>query len=88
MASAKRLMLVRHFCWKSRRMAEMSVPAWPIPTHQTKLTMSKAQPLGWLLPHMPMPRARVTVTPRTSRPSAERARPNSMNQPLPGLAHT
>lgn len=26
-ASAKRLMLVRHFCWKSRRMAEMRVPA-------------------------------------------------------------
>jgi len=27
MASAKRLMLVRHFCWKRRRMALISVPA-------------------------------------------------------------
>ena len=36
-------------------MAEMSVPAWPMPIHQTKLMMSKAQPTGTLLPQMPMP---------------------------------
>jgi hypothetical protein len=40
MASAKRLMEVRHFCWKSSRMAEIRVPAWPMPIHQTKLMMS------------------------------------------------
>jgi hypothetical protein len=42
-ASAKRLMAVRHFCRKMKRMALMSVPAWPMPTHQTKLVMSHAQ---------------------------------------------
>ena len=50
-ASAKRLMEVRHFCCNSSRMAEISVPAWPIPIHQTKLMMPKAQPTGMLLPH-------------------------------------
>ena len=55
MASAKRLMEVRHFCWKRRRMALMSVPAWPMPIHQTKLVMSKAQATGMLLPQAPMP---------------------------------
>jgi len=55
MASAKRLIDVRH-CWRSRsRIAEISVPAWPMPIHQTKLVMSKAQPTGMLLPQMPMP---------------------------------
>ena len=42
-ASAKRLMLVRHFCRKRKRTALMSVPAWPMPIHQTKLVMSQAQ---------------------------------------------
>ena len=54
-ASAKRLIDVRH-CWRSRsRMAEMSVPAWPMPIHHTKFVMSKAQPTGMLLPQIPMP---------------------------------
>ena len=42
-ASAKRLIAVRHFWRKMKRMALMSVPAWPIPTHQTKFVMSQAQ---------------------------------------------
>jgi hypothetical protein len=54
-ASAKRLIDVRHFCWNSRRIAEISVPAWPMPIHQTKLMMSNAQPTGMLLPQTPMP---------------------------------
>src|SRR6185503_2006644 len=54
-ASAKRLIDVRHFCWSSRRIAEISVPAWPMPIHQTKLMMPKAQPTGMLFPHVPMP---------------------------------
>ncbi|MCU0252059.1 MAG: hypothetical protein MUE61_17820 [Vicinamibacterales bacterium] len=33
----------------------MSVPAWPMPIHHTKLVMSKAQPTGALLPQIPMP---------------------------------
>ena len=54
-ASAKRLIDVRHVCLKSSRMAEMSVPAWPMPIHQTKFVMSNAQPTGWLLPQIPTP---------------------------------
>ncbi len=42
-ASAKRLMAVRQRCRKMNKMALMSVPAWPIPTHQTKFVMSHAQ---------------------------------------------
>src|SRR5438045_1804385 len=38
MASAKRLIEFRHDCRSKRKMAEISVPAWPIPIHQTKLT--------------------------------------------------
>ena len=45
-ASAKRLIDVRH-CWRSRRrIAEMSVPACPMPIHHTKLTIAKPQPTG------------------------------------------
>jgi hypothetical protein len=54
-ASANRLIDVRHVCFSSRRIAEISVPAWPMPIHQTKLVMSNAQPTGMLLPQMPMP---------------------------------
>ena len=46
MASAKRLMELRQVCFSSSRMAEISVPAWPIPIHQTKLMMAKPQPTG------------------------------------------
>src|SRR5829696_7532109 len=62
MASAKRLIDVRHSCRSSRRMAEISVPAWPMPIHQTKLMMSKPQPTGWLMPQMPTPFANSQVT--------------------------
>ena len=54
-ASAKRLIDVRHFCRSSSRMAEISVPAWPMPIHQTKLTMAKPQATGMLMPQMPTP---------------------------------
>jgi hypothetical protein len=36
-------------------MAEISVPAWPMPIHQTKLTMANPQPMGMLIPQMPTP---------------------------------
>src|SRR4051812_31184071 len=54
-ASAKRLIEFRHDCFSSNRMAEISVPAWPIPIHQTKLTIAKPQPTGMLMPQMPTP---------------------------------
>src|SRR5437867_10943028 len=55
MASAERLIDVRHFCRNKNRMAEISVPAWPIPIQKTKLVISQAQPTGRLLPHTPIP---------------------------------
>src|SRR5438105_3841681 len=54
-ASAKRLMELRQLCLNSRRMAEISVPAWPIPIHQTKLMMAKPQAPGMVTPQMPVP---------------------------------
>src|SRR5215470_12078091 len=36
-------------------MAEISVPACPIPIHQTKLTIANPQPMGMLMPQMPVP---------------------------------
>ena len=44
MASAERLTDVRHFCRNRNRTAEISVPAWPMPTQNTKFVMSNAQP--------------------------------------------
>ena len=54
-ASAERLMEVLH-CWRNNsRMAEIRVPACPIPTQNTKFVMSKAQPTLLLSPHIPTP---------------------------------
>src|SRR6266853_3067819 len=39
-ASAKRLIDVRQLWRSSSRMAEINVPAWPIPIHHTKFVMS------------------------------------------------
>ena len=55
MASAKRLMELRQDWRSNKRMAEIRVPAWPMPIHQTKLTMAKPQPMGMVTPQMPMP---------------------------------
>ncbi len=48
-------------------MAEISVPAWPMPIHQTKQTMSQPQPTGTLFPQMPMPVMKRFVTARRKR---------------------
>jgi hypothetical protein len=45
-ASAARLIDVRHFCRKRKRIAEISVPACPMPTQNTKFVMSHDQPTG------------------------------------------
>ena len=55
MASAKRLIELRHDCRSRSRMAEISVPACPIPIHHTKLTMANPQPMGMVTPQMPTP---------------------------------
>src|SRR6516164_6255785 len=54
-ASAKRLIEVRHFWCNKSKMAEMSVPAWPMPIHHTKLMMAKPQATGTLMPQTPTP---------------------------------
>ena len=54
-ASANRLIDVRQSCLRSSRIAEISVPAWPMPIHQTKLMIAKPQPTGTLTPQMPVP---------------------------------
>ncbi len=43
-------------------MAEMSVPAWPIPIHQTKFTIAKPHATGIVTPHVPVPSAKRYVT--------------------------
>src|SRR6266496_1417058 len=54
-ASAERLIDVRHFCRSRNRMAEISVPACPIPIQKTKFVIPQAQPTGMLFPHVPTP---------------------------------
>src|SRR4029077_706526 len=54
-ASAERLIDVRHFCRSKNRIAEIRVPACPIPIHKTKLVMSQAQPTGIWSPQVPTP---------------------------------
>ena len=68
-ASAARLIEVRHVCRKRKRIAEMSVPACAIPTQNTKFVMSHAQPTGTLSPQMPIPsqKSHETATPRRLR---------------------
>ena len=55
MASAARFTPVRQFWRVRKRMAEMSVPAWPMPTQNTKFTMGQPQYTGLLLPQTPTP---------------------------------
>src|SRR5205814_9982332 len=62
MASAKRLMELRQRWLSSKRMAEISVPACPIPIHQTKLVMSHAHMTGARRPQVPVPLASSTAT--------------------------
>ena len=54
-ASANLLIDVRQVCFSSSRIAEIRVPAWPMPIHQTKFTIAKPQPIGMLMPQMPTP---------------------------------
>ena len=62
-------------------MAEMSVPAWPMPIHQTKLVMSKAQPTGMFNPHTPTPRRSSSKTDTRKIASSNDANPNISSQP-------
>src|ERR1700676_1470165 len=80
-ASANRLMDVRHDCLSSSRIAEMSVPAWPMPIHQTKLGISNPQPPGMLFPQIPIPLVnRDPIETKSSSVSAN-AKPKPAYQP-------
>src|SRR5579863_7969670 len=81
MASAKRLMELRQVCLKSRRMAEMRVPAWPIPIHQTKLMMANPQATGWVMAQMPTPLRKSQVTATSSTVAPAPAMPKKASQP-------
>src|SRR5271167_4669606 len=80
-ASAKRLIELRQVCLKSSRMAEISVPAWPIPIHQTKLMIAKPQATGWVMAQMPTPLRNSHVTATSSMVAPPPAREKSANQP-------
>jgi hypothetical protein len=54
-ASANRLIDVRQVCFKRRRIAEINVPAWPMPIHQTKFVIANPQATGTLMPQIPVP---------------------------------
>src|SRR5262245_40478830 len=70
MASAARLTPVRQR-WRNRnRIAEISVPAWPIPIHQTKLTISHPHITGCILPQTPTP---VEICQLSMKPNMQRA---------------
>src|SRR6185436_8061205 len=81
-ASAERLIEVRHFWRKRKRIAEMRVPACPIPTQNTKFVMSHAQPTGTLRPQIPIPsqNRHETATPRRLRSAREGMKKN--HQPM------
>ena len=81
-------MLVRHFCWKSKRMALISVPAWPMPIHQTKLMIPNAQATGMLLPQVPIPFASVMEMAAVNRPVPAIPMEKSISQPRDGLRQT
>ncbi len=80
-ASANRLIDVRHCWWSSSRMAEISVPAWPMPIHQTKLTIAKPHPIGMLMPQMPTPFTNSQATAIVRSPRNAAPMPSPMNQP-------
>ena len=81
-ASAARLIDVRHVCRKRKRIAEMSVPACPIPIQNTKFVMSHDQPTGTLSPQTPIPsqKSHETATPRRPRSAREGMKKN--HQPI------
>ena len=72
-ASAKRLMELRQVCLNSSRIAEISVPAWPIPIHQTKLMIAKPHAPGMVTPQMPTPLSNSQVMPMTTPVAMPRA---------------
>ncbi len=81
MASAKRLMELRQLCLNSSRIAEISVPAWPMPIHHTKLMMAKPHATGCVTAQMPTPFRNSQVSATISMVASAPPTPNKANQP-------
>src|SRR6185503_8658228 len=81
-ASAARLIEVRHLCRKRKRIAEISVPACPIPIQNTKFVMSHAQPTGTFSPQTPIPSQKSHETATPSRPRSVRDGKKKNHQPM------
>ena len=81
MASAKRLIELRHPCLNSSRMAEISVPACPMPIHHTKLMIAKPHATGCVTAQMPVPFRNSQVTATSSMVAPAPATPNRASHP-------
>src|SRR5215469_1694778 len=80
-ASANRLIELRHVCLNSSRIAEISVPAWPIPIHHTKLMMANPHAPGIVTPQIPTPFRNSQVTPIVTPCATPAATIRPKNQP-------
>ena len=58
----------------------MSVPAWPIPIHHTKLVMAKPHATGTLMPQIPTPSDTSTTTDHKKTSSSANPTPNDAIQ--------
>ena len=61
----------------------MSVPAWPMPIHQTKLTMANPQATGTFTPQTPTPTASSTTSEYSSTSISTSEMPKPIIQPRP-----
>jgi hypothetical protein len=84
-ASAKRLIAVRQFCRNKNKIALISVPAWPMPTQNTKLTIGNPHATGIMLPQAPIPVQNTHATLMPNTPSKLSANANAMYQARGGL---
>src|ERR1043166_6228164 len=85
-ASAARLTPVRHRCRKRKRIAEINVPAWPIPIHHTKLTISQAHMTGCRFPQTPTPVEIWYVSMKPNMPSARKLGTNRIHHQIGALS--
>ena len=81
LASANRLIEVRQSCLSNSKNAEIKVPAWPMPTHQTKLTLAKPHITGLRMPQIPTPpkSTLATATVRSESSMKDSAKPRNQN---------
>src|SRR5580658_8184874 len=80
-ASANRLIELRHVCLNSSRIAEISVPAWPIPIHHTKLIIANPHAPGIVTPQIPTPFRNSQVSATTTRHATPPATVSPANHP-------